>query len=149
LKNVSAVVDEDLRRHISVGCVVSSNRSIRQVVTNWCRSQAPEFSWNVFLRLELRHNLRRISGDYAAVAWHAYRAAETSGRLRLGVHRLSELLDWGDELSAKHALKSTAGTWDCVHVAIARHARIDTFLTCDIAQAELAKLTGLRVHLFK
>ncbi len=69
-------------------------------VTAWCRSRSPEFFWNPLLRAELRHNLRRLSGDYAAVAWHSYRAAETSNRLRPGLHRLPDLLEWGDELSA-------------------------------------------------
>ena len=72
-------------------------------VTAWCRERAPEFCWNPLLRIELRHNLRRLSGQYAAVAWHACRASETSLRLRLGLPRLSDLLEWGDELSARHA----------------------------------------------
>ena len=119
-------------------------------VTAWCRSRSPEFFWNPLLRAELRHNLRRLSGDYAAVAWHAYRAAETSNRLRPGLHRLPDLLEWGDELSARHAARSTAGTWDFAHVAAAQHARPQMFITCDVAQAELARLAGLSaVHLFK
>jgi len=31
-------------------------------VTSWCRARSPEFYWNPLLRLELRHNLRRLSG---------------------------------------------------------------------------------------
>jgi predicted nucleic acid-binding protein len=120
------------------------------VVTAWCRSRSPEFCWNPLLRAELRHNLRRLSGDYAAIAWHSYRAAETSNRLRSGLHRLPDLLEWGDELSARYAANSTAGTWDCVHVAAAQHARPHIFITCDVAQAELARRAGLaEVHLFK
>ena len=119
-------------------------------VTAWCRSRSPEFSWNPLLRAELRHNLRRLSGDYAAVAWHSYRAAETSNRLRPGLHRLPDLLEWGDELSARHAANSAAGTWDFVHVAAAQRARPQIFITCDVAQAELARRAGLaEVHLFK
>ena len=98
----------------------------------------------------MRHNFRRLSGKYAAVAWHAYRASETSLRLRLGSHRLPDLLDWGDELSARHAKSSSAGTWDFVHVAAAQHARAQAFITCDAAQATLARLAGLtQVQLFK
>jgi predicted nucleic acid-binding protein len=118
-------------------------------VTAWCRSRAPEFAWNLLLRIELRHNLRRLSGDYAAVAWHAYRASETSLRLKLGLERLAELLEWGDELSARHVNVSKAGTWDFVHVATAQHVRTEIFITCDVAQAELARYAGLPVHLFK
>src|SRR5580692_3112286 len=81
-------------------------------VTAWCRERAPEFCWNSLLRVELRHNLRLIPSAYAAIAWHAYRASETSQRLKPGIHRMSDLLEWGDELSARHAKDSRAGTWD-------------------------------------
>jgi predicted nucleic acid-binding protein len=121
-----------------------------QAVTDWCRERSPEFSWNPLLRIELRHNLRRLSGKYAAPAWHAYRASETSWKLRLEIHRLADLLERGDELSARHAQRSHAGTWDFVHVAAAQHVRAEAFITCDTAQAELARVAGLtRVHLFK
>jgi hypothetical protein len=100
------------------------------------------------LRIELRHNLRRLSGNYATMAWHAYRASETSRKLRLEIHRLSDLLEWGDELSGRYAQGSRAGTWDFVHVAAAHHTAAEVFLTCDVAQAELARAAGLtQVHL--
>jgi predicted nucleic acid-binding protein len=121
-----------------------------KAVTDWCRERSPEFSWNPLLRVELRHNLRRLSGKYAALAWHAYRASESSRRLKLEIHRLSDILDRGDELSARHAQSSHAGTWDFVHVAAAQQVRAETFITCDAAQADLARVAGLtRVHLFK
>ena len=120
------------------------------VMTNWCRDRSPDFCWNPLLRVELRHNLRRLADTYAATAWHAYRASETSQRLKLASHRLPDLLEWGDELSARHAQAASAGTWDFVHVAAAQHARAEVFITCDVAQAELARLAGLPgVHLFK
>jgi len=121
-----------------------------RTVTDWCRERSPEFSWNLLLRTELRHNLRRLSGKYAAPAWHAYRASETSRKLRLEIHRLSDLLERGDELSARHAQSSHAGTWDFVHVAAAQHVRAEIFITCDAAQAGLARIVGLpKVHLFE
>jgi predicted nucleic acid-binding protein len=117
-------------------------------VTSWCSSHAPDFYWNPLLRIELRHHLRRLTGKYAAVAWHAYRASESSRRLKLGTHRAADLLEWGDELSARHSSSSAAGTWDFVHVAVAQHVGADMFITCDIAQAELAHATALPVQLF-
>ena len=113
-------------------------------VTTWCRGRAPQFCWNALLRVELRHNLRRLSGRYAAVAWHAYRASETSFRLRTSPTRLADLLEWGDELSARHAKNSPAGTWDFVHVAAAQHEAAEVFITCDMAQGELARSVGLQ-----
>jgi len=121
-----------------------------QPVTEWCRERSAEFCWNPLLRAELRHNLRRLAGDYAPTAWHAYRASETSNRLHLGSERLNELLEWGDELSARLAARTTAGTWDCIHVAAAQHSRALVFATCDAAQAELARLANLpQVQLFR
>ena len=116
-------------------------------VTGWCRERAPEFCWNPLLRLELRHNLRRLTGRYASVAWHAYRSSEATRKLRMDNHRLADFLEWGDELSARHGPASTAGTWDFVHVAAALHARSEIFVTCDHAQAELAKTCQLKLRL--
>ena len=83
-------------------------------------------------------------------AWHTYQAGESSRKLRLEIHRLSDLLERSDELSARHAQSSRAGTWDYVHVAAAQHVRAEMFITCDAAQAELARMAGVnRVHLFK
>jgi hypothetical protein len=67
----------------------------------------------------------------------------------MGLERLTDLLEWGDELSARLASRTTAGTWDCVHVAAAQHGRASVFATCDTAQAELARLANLpKVQLF-
>jgi predicted nucleic acid-binding protein len=119
-------------------------------VTAWCRARTPDFCWNPLLRMELRHNLRRLAGSYAAVAWHAYRASETAHRLKSSVPRISDLLEWGDELSARLAATEAAGTWDFVHVAAAQHVRAEVFITCDVAQAMLARHAGLTsVHLFQ
>jgi predicted nucleic acid-binding protein len=121
-----------------------------QMVTGWCRERSPDFIWNLFLRIELRHNLRRLSGNYASLAWHAYRSSETSRKLRLEIQRIPDLLERADELSARHAQNSRAGTWDFVHVAAAQHIRPEMFITCDAAQAELASVAGLsQIHLFK
>jgi len=49
-------------------------------VTSWCRERAPEFSWNPLLRNELRHNLRRLSGKYAAVPGPRSAAAPAPAR---------------------------------------------------------------------
>jgi predicted nucleic acid-binding protein len=119
-------------------------------VTAWCRTQGPDFSWNSLLRTELRHNLRRLTGEYAATAWRAYRASETTRRLIMNGERLDEILELGDELSARHATGAACGTWDFAHVAAALHARADVFATCDAPQAKLAQLAGVpEVKLFK
>lgn len=119
-------------------------------VARWCESRSPEFCWNPVLRAELRHYLRKVTGGYAAAAWHSYRASESARRLKLDSVSVSDLLEWGDELSSRFAVSSIAGTWDFVHVAAAQRSRADVFLTCDSAQADLARIAGVRkLHLFE
>jgi len=119
-------------------------------VTRWCRSRSAEFCWNPFLRAEVRHNLRKVTGRYGALAWQAYRACEAAGLLKLDRARPGDLLDAADQLSTQCAAKTTAGTWDCVHVAAAQHAGVSVFATCDSAQAELARLARIpQVRLLK
>lgn len=120
------------------------------VVTTWSRAHGPDFHWNTLLRAELRHNLRKFTGSHAATAWRAYRASETARRLVLGRERLTDIVEWADELSARFASATPCGTWDCAHVAAALHVKADIFATCDAAQARLAQLAGLpQIKLFK
>lgn len=119
-------------------------------VTSWGRDNGPDFHWNSRLRAELRHNLRKLTGDYAALAWHAYRASESARRLVPARDRISDIIEWADELSARFATQTPCGTWDCAHVAASLHTKADVFATCDIAQARLAELAGVaQVKLFK
>ena len=120
------------------------------VVAQWCEERSPDFCWNLILRAELRHYLRRVTGGYGAAAWHSYRASESSKRLKLDSFSIPDLLEWGDELSSRFATSVPAGTWDFIHVAAAQHSRAEVFITCDSAQADLARVAGLRrIHLFE
>ena len=87
-------------------------------VTDWVRENTTEFLWNPILRLEVRHNLRKLRSSYARSAWNALRAAERT-RLRFGRERLHDLIDDADELSAKHAARVTAGTVSTRRIASA------------------------------
>jgi predicted nucleic acid-binding protein len=117
-------------------------------VTEWVRENVADFVWNPVLRLELRHNLRKLHSTYARAAWTAFRAAERS-RLRLGRDKLHDLIEEADELSAKHAATVPAGAWDFFHVAAAIRQRAAAFATCDKLQAELAMELKLpRIKLF-
>ena len=121
-----------------------------QDVTAWVSEHVTDFIWNPILRMELRHNLRKLRSTYARTAWNAYRAAEANGRLTFGRERLSNVLEETDDLSGKHAATIPAGTWDFFHVAAALHVRSDCFATCDKLQAEVATQSGLRkVKLFE
>ena len=118
-------------------------------VTAWVQGEGIDFVWNVFLRAEVRHNLRRLKGAYAGTAWNAYRAAEDGRKLRMEKRPPGDILTRADELSERHAAATTAGTWDFVHLAAALSAKADVFATADEPQAKAAKLAGLRVKLFK
>jgi predicted nucleic acid-binding protein len=118
-------------------------------VRAWLGRKNVDFIWNPILRVELRHTLRRLSGSYARVAWDAYRASESAKRLMLDVRRLNDFLEQADELSGDLPLAVNAGTWDCVHVAAAIHSSADVFLTCDSAQADVARHAKIACHLFK
>lgn len=125
-----------------------SDDQFAQAVTKWVRANVSDFIWNPVLRMEVRHNLRKLRSRYAGTAWNALRAAERT-RLRFGRERLHDLIDDADDLSAKLATQVSAGTWDFFHVAAAIRQRAAVFATCDKLQAELAKEARLpRVMLF-
>src|ERR1051325_3034172 len=69
-------------------------------VTDWMRDHMTDLLWNPILRLEVRHNLRRLRSTYARPAWNAPRAAEKS-RLRFGRGQVRDLLDDADDLSGE------------------------------------------------
>ena len=126
------------------------------VVTVAARRLSPDFVYWSFLRYELRHNVRQARTDkYGTTAWNALRAAErTQARLRWQPElRCDSILDAAEELSAKHALGSTAGSADFLHVAAARRINflsgLDEFWTCDTNQAGIAGAVGLTVRHFK
>jgi len=122
-----------------------------QAVNDWVGNNKVELSWNLGLRNEVRHNLRKLNSSYSRTAWNALRAAEKTGRLVIGREKLSELLSAADELSAEKSSLIPAGTWDYFHVAAALASSADCFATCDPLQADLAIATGdfSRVKLFK
>lgn len=113
-----------------------------QEVTNWARDHVTDFIWNPFLRIEVRHNLRKLKTPYARSAWNALRASEKSGRLLFGREKFYDLLEAADDLSAEKAGAVPAGTWDFLHVAAAIQAKAHCFATCDRLQADLALQSG-------
>ncbi len=113
-----------------------------QEVTKWVRDHVTDLVWNPFLRVEVRHNLRKLKTPYARAAWTALRASENCGRLTIGRAKVHDLLEGSDELSAEKANAVAAGTWDFLHVAAAIHSKAHCFATCDRLQADLALQCG-------
>lgn len=112
-------------------------------VTRWIRERVTDLLWNPMLRLEVRHNLRKLRTPYATTAWNALRVAEKT-RLRFGREKLHDLIDDADELSAKRAAGFSAGTWDFFHVSAAIRQRAAAFATCDKLQADLARAMNVQ-----
>lgn len=109
-----------------------------------------DYHWNVILRAELRHSIRRIPTPASrATAWQAYRATE-KWRTRF-VHQsvsLQNFIDLAEAASLADDGASGAGTWDLIHIGLALLARAELFLTCDHAQSVAAKAAGLKVKCF-
>ena len=118
-------------------------------VTDRVQANVADFIWNPVLRLEVRHNLRKLKTRYARAAWNALRAAERSGRLAFGRQKLHDLIEAADDLSAQNAAALPAGTWDFFHVAAAIQSNADCFATCDRLQAELARACGFAASKLK
>jgi predicted nucleic acid-binding protein len=125
------------------------------VVDAAVQKDSPDFVYWVFLRHELRHNLRQSrTNRHGEAAWRALRAAEkTSTRLRWqGELTADKLLDLAENLSAELAGDFDCGSSDYLHVSAARRVNLlsglDAFWTCDVAQAKLARSIGLKTRLF-
>jgi len=80
-----------------------------QQVNDWIGDNEVELVWNLGLRNEVRHNLRKLDSSHSRTGWNALRAAEKSGRLSIGREKLSDLLNAADELSAENAGRIPAG----------------------------------------
>jgi predicted nucleic acid-binding protein len=126
-----------------------------EIVTDAVRKSSPDFVYWLFLRYELRHNLRQARVDsYGETAWKALRSAErTQARLRWQPDLKSDsILETADELSSQKAHEFGASSADFLHVAAARRTRllsgIDEFWTCDAEQSKIAKAAGLPSRLF-
>jgi hypothetical protein len=109
----------------------------------------------LFIRYELRHNLRQSRLDsYGEVAWEALRAAErTEARLRWQPDlKFNSVLESADKFSSQRAREFAAGSADFLHISAARRLHhlfgLDEFWTCDAEQSKAARAAGLRVRLF-
>jgi hypothetical protein len=105
------------------------------------RAHSDGLAYNALHRLEVRHNLRQIRRTpNGAIAWQILRSAEESRSRLLGYNvDLLGLFQSAELISARHEAQIECGASDLIHLAGAIDAGA-LFVTCDVAQAEAARL---------
>lgn len=83
-------------------------------------------------------------GD-AALFWTQFEADRASGRLKIQVCNLADVLDEAKRLSATHTLASGHRGFDILHVAASLRLNAKQILTFDKNQKKLAEAEGLVV----
>lgn len=88
---------------------------------------------------------RALGPGEAALYWAEYEADRSSGRLKLQVCNLADIVDEAKRLSATHTLTGGHRGFDILHVAAAIHLKAKQLLTFDGNQKKLAVAEGLVV----
>ena len=81
----------------------------------------------------------------AAMFWAEFEADRASGRLRIQVCNLADVVDEAKRISATHTLTGGHRAFDVLHVAAALVVKARQFLTFDGNQRKLAEAEGLVV----
>lgn len=80
----------------------------------------------------------------AALFWAQFEADRASGRLRVQICNLAEVVGVAQRLLATHTVTAGHRDFDILHVAAALHVKADHLLTFDGNQRKLAGVEGLR-----
>jgi predicted nucleic acid-binding protein len=89
---------------------------------------------------------RKVIGPgEAALFWAQYEADRTSGRLKVQVCNLADVVDEANRLSASHTLTGGHRGFDILHLAAAIRLNAKQFLTFDGNQKKLAAAEGIVV----
>ncbi len=86
-----------------------------------------------------------IGPGEATLFWAQFEADRASGRLRVHVCNLADVVDEAKRLSATHTLHRGHRGFDILHVAAAIRFQANQFLTFDENQKKLAEAEGLVV----
>lgn len=117
----------------------------------WIKSRRTPLSLTSLGEYELANALRFcefrkvIARGEAALFWAQFEADRTSGRLRIEVCNLADVVEEAKRLSASHTLTGGHRGFDILHVATALVLRARQFLTFDVNQKKLAEAEGLVV----
>jgi len=86
-----------------------------------------------------------IGPGEAALFWAQFEADRASGRMKVQVCNLADVLDEAKRLSATHTLTGGHRGFDILHVAASLRLKAKQFLTFDGNQKKLAEAEGLVV----
>lgn len=86
-----------------------------------------------------------IAPGEAASFWAQFEADRDSGRIRVQVCNLADVVDEAKRLSATHTLAGGHRGFDILHVAASLVVKASCFLTFDANQKKLAEAEGLQV----
>lgn len=117
----------------------------------WMRSQRTPLVITSLNEYELGNALRFaefrkvISLGEAALFWAEFESDRASGRLRVQICNLADVVQEAKRLSAMHTLTAGHRGFDIMHVASALILKAKRFLTFDENQKKLAEAEGLVV----
>ena len=119
----------------------------------WIKSHHTALTLTSLNEYELGNALRfaefrnGIGAGEAAQFWAHYEADRTSGRLKIHVCNLADVVDEAKRLSATHTLTGGHRGFDILHVAASIRLKAKQLLTFDGNQKKLAEIEGLVVPL--
>lgn len=119
----------------------------------WMKSQRTTLTLSVLNEYELGNALRfaefrrRIARGEAALFWTQFESDRASGRIKIQVCNLADVVDEAKRLSATHTLAGGHRGFDILHVAASLLLKARRFLTFDGNQRRLAAAEGMLVPL--
>ena len=117
----------------------------------WTKSQRSALTLTSLSEFGLGNALRfaefrkGLAPGEAALFWAEFEADRASGRLRIQVCNLADVVDEAKRISATHTLTGGHRAFDVLHVAAALVVKARQFLTFDVNQRKLAEAEGLVV----
>lgn len=117
----------------------------------WMKSRRTALTLSSLNEYELGNALRfaefrkMIGPGEATLFWAQYEADRASGRLKIQVCNLADVVDEANRLSASHTLTGGHRGFDILHLAAAVRLNAKQFLTFDGNQKKLAAAEGIVV----
>jgi predicted nucleic acid-binding protein len=117
----------------------------------WIKARRTALTLSSLNEYELGNALRfaefrkAIGPGEAAVFWAEYESDRSSGRLKVQVCNLADIVDEAKRLSTTHTLRSGHRGLDILHMAAAIRLKAKQLLTFDGNQKKLAEAEGLVV----
>lgn len=117
----------------------------------WMKSRRTALTLSILNEYELGNALRfaefrkGIGPGETSLFWAQYEADRASGRVKIQVCNLADIVDEANRLSATHTLLGGHRGFDILHVATAIRLKGKQFLTFDENQKKLAEAEGLVV----